>query len=917
MTTLPTPEDRALPTTRVVVAVLDVEGGSFERSVSSVRSSVYEIDRIVVVGQESFEDLERFDSVADLVDALEPSVDVVWLLHSDARPRPDALSSLVIEMDRSQASLVGSKIVGSDGASLESVGSATDVFGEPYSGLDPDEVDLEQYDVVRDVAFVSGVSALVRRDLLRGLGGIDRAIPPMAAGQDLSQRARLGGGRVMIVPSSEVIHDAECAEVVASWRERAGRFRSMMKVYGLVTLVWMIPIASMIGLLDGFVRLFLRQPRILGEHIMVFFWNVWKLPSTISSRRRVRSIRQAGDEELFRYQLPGSVLIRNLASDLGERFGWVIDSEPGVVTEEELVSETSRSVPVVVAVSLVAVFLAARGLIFSRLPATGFSLPLATDWLGVLESYAGSWNPAGLGSLDPVHPSVAFSAALQGLTGGWTGVTALISGAALVSGILGVGRLSGRLGLTGVSRYIAGIATVIGPFTVAIGNAGDWAGLVAVGVFPWFVDRSIAVWPSTWRGRAGRVATLFVVAAVLGSFAPVALIAGAVTVIVVAAFTPGVGSSALLTMILTLDLGVLAIAPYIAGVSPDAFFSGGADVDLVIGPVVGGALVLAALTIMMAGSRQAFRLAGIGLTVVTLATGVALFDVGGDATIAAAVAGSLGSGLIVAAALAIDLERSTLATSVQAVGLAAGLLVIGSSLLVIGNGRQGLPPDAWSQRLDFISGLSEDVDAVRTLVVGLPESLPGDARLGEGYAYRLVTGNVPTLDQARLAPPRVGDRSLHGVLERVALGDELRPGELLAPFAVEWVVVMDRSRFGDALGAQLDLTEVPLAEGVRVFRNDSFQPRVTTDGAPWDATHAGAVGTPDPDLRVRIADNASVRFGPEWSQDDWANTVSGSEGEITYEPVPIRRSLAVGVAALFVISIVAAVIGRDPRVTAS
>ncbi len=913
MTTLPTPEDRALPTTRVVVAVLDVEGGSFERSVSSVRASVYEIDRIVVIGPDTFEGLDRFDSVADLVDALESSVDVVWLLHSDARPRPDALSSLVVEMDRNQASLVGSKIIAADGTRLESVGSATDVFGEPYSGLDPDEVDLEQYDVVRDVAFVSGVSTLVRRDLLRGLGGIDRSMPPIAAGQDLSQRARLGGGRVMIVPSSEVLHDADCAELVPSWRERAGRFRSMMKVYGIVTLIWMIPIASFIGLFDGFVRLFLRQPRILGEHVMVFLWNIWRLPSTFSARRRVRSIRQAGDEELFRYQLPGSVLIRNLASELGERFGWVIDSEPGVVTEEELVSETSRSVPVVVAAALVAVFLAARGIVFSDLPATRFSLPLAGDWLAVLQGYAGSWNPAGLGSLDPVHPSVAFVAAVQGFAGGWTGVTTIISGAALVSGVIGVGRLSGRLGLTGVSRYVAGIAAVIGPFAVAIGEAGDWAGLVAIGVFPWFIDRSIAVWPATWRGRVGRVATLFAVAAVLGSFAPVALVAGAVTVIVVAAFTPGVGSSSLLTMILALDLGALAVSPYIAGVSPDAFFSGGADVDLVIGPVVGGAMVIAAVTAMVAGSAQAFRLAGIGISVVILGTGVALFDVGGDATIAAAVAASLGTGLIVAAALAIDLERSTIATSIQAIGLAAAVLVLGSSLLVIGNGRQGLPSDAWSDRLDFVTGLSGDPDSVRTLVVGLPASMPGDARLGDGYAYRVVTGEVPTLDQARLSPMRIGDRALQEALEHIVLGDELRPGEMLAPFAIEWVVVMDRSRFADAFGAQLDLTEVPLAEGVRVFRNDSYEPRVTTDGAPWEATYAGASGSADADLTVRIADNASVRFGPDWEQDDWANMVSGAVGEITYEPVPLRRSLAIGVAALFAMSIIGAVVGRDPK----
>src|SRR5690606_11489706 len=185
---------------------------------------------------------------AEFVTGLDAAVDLVWIVHGDARPRPDALGALVAEMDRSEASLVGPKVI--DAATLdrlESVGSATDVFGEPYSGLDADEVDLEQYDVVRDVAFVSAVSMLVRRDLVRGLRGIDPLLPPVAAGMDFSQRARIAGGRVMVAPSSEVLHSRTCREEVASWREWAGRMRSMLKVYRLITLAWVVPIGTLLG----------------------------------------------------------------------------------------------------------------------------------------------------------------------------------------------------------------------------------------------------------------------------------------------------------------------------------------------------------------------------------------------------------------------------------------------------------------------------------------------------------------------------------------------------------------------------------------------------------------------------------------------------------------------------------------------
>lgn len=911
MTSVSPPTERALGTTRVVAAVLAVHGGVVQRAVDAVRSSVYEVERIAVIAGTAAEETSRHNSLAALMETLDPSVDVVWILHSDAVPRPDALGALVTEMERNDASLVGSKIMGMDGEKLESVGAATDVFGEPYSGLDPEEVDLEQYDVVRDVAMVSGVSTLVRRDLLRGLGGIDDVVPPGASGQDLSQRARLAGGRVMIVPSSEVLHIGNCREDVAVWRLRAGRFRSMLKVYGPLTLLWMIPLAVVVGLFDGIARLFLRQPKALFEQIMVIVWNLTKLPGTLAARFRVRAIRQVGDEELFRYQLPGSVLLRNLGTDIGERFGWVIDSEPGLITEQELESESSRAVPVVIAISLVLLGIASRSLLVGSMPASRFALPLEADWLGVLSSYAGSWNPAGLGSLQPVHPSVALSAVIQGALAGWSGATQVMTVLALIGGVIGFGRLTDRLGLSGPSRYLATVVMFLGPFAALIGAAGDWAGLLALGAFPWFVDLSIAKWPSGWVGRIGRVGAIFVAAALLGSAAPVALLTGVAAVVAISLFHGGVGASSLLTAVLALDLGVFAISPYVAGITSDSFWMGGATVELKLGPFTGGALIIAGVVSALSGSGSARRAAGAGLTMVVAATAGGLFSLTGETSGAAAILGAIGAALVVAAAFAIDLERKPLSVALQSVGLVAAIFVLATSLLPIGPGRIGLPSDEWSERLDFVASLSDDPEAVRSLVVGLPDSLPGDSRIGRGYAYRLISSDQATSAEARLAPMRIGDGVLAETLARIDLGDELRPGQQLADFGVGWVVVLDRMPFADLLSAQLDLTEVGLVPGVRVFRNDAFVPRITTSSGTWDAGYVGATGRADPAGTVRLADNASVRFGPNWEQDSWANSVSGIDGEITYRPIPMRRSLAYWVAGVFAASLIAAVALRE------
>src|SRR3972149_6014690 len=101
-----------------------------------------------------------------------------------------------------------------------SVGYATDVFNAPYSGLQQGDLDQAQFDVIRDVAAVSDASMLIRRDLFRGLGGVDPTMPPTSAAIDFCQRARLRGGRVVVVPSSVVRYEGP--DPAPRWRGGAG-----------------------------------------------------------------------------------------------------------------------------------------------------------------------------------------------------------------------------------------------------------------------------------------------------------------------------------------------------------------------------------------------------------------------------------------------------------------------------------------------------------------------------------------------------------------------------------------------------------------------------------------------------------------------------------------------------------------------
>lgn len=905
--------DRAAPpeVARVVAAVLWVDDEGLVATLDAVGRQVYEVAEIVVVGGPDRPPggPRRAASFSTFVAELGPEVDLVWVLHGDARPRPDALGALVDESERNSASLVGSKVLdASDPSKLESVGTATDAFGEPYSGLDPGEVDLEQYDVIRDVAFVAGVSLLVRRDLLKGLRGLDPLLPPVAAGMDLSQRARIAGSRVMVVPSSEVLHARRCGHDVATWRELAGRQRAMLKAYRWVSLLWVVPVGTVVAIVDGFLRLAMGKPRPLLDFARSVVWNAIHLPSLVTSRRALDRVRASRDEELFRYQIAGSLRLRSLVADLGERLGLTVDAEPG--REEETPEEEVRLVgPIVAALVLLVVGLATRRLWLGGPPASGFSLPASSEVLSVLRSWAGGWNAAGLGSPEPLHPSAAGVAAVQAMLGGWSGAQGVIAAGSTALGVLGAGRLLARVGVVGPSRHLAGAVLMLGPFAGRLGAGSSWAGLVALGGLPWMVDAVIAPWPPGWRRRTGRVGVIVVASALTAAGAPLAVLVAPSAALLAWALVPTVGRGAVLRGLMAAALGAVLVSPYLLAVSWDRLSAGGPHIDLRLSAVAGILLLVAALAATLFAPLPHRAVAGWGGVMAAVAAGAAAVpDAGGEVAVALAALGSLGAAMVVGAALPVG-SGGAVATTAGAVSSAAcvGLLVL--AVAAVPAGRGWLPADEWSGTLDFAASLAPPSGPDRVLIIGSPESLPGESRLGPGFAYRLVWGAAPTLDQAWLNRPLPGDEALALAIDEAQLAGSVRPGEILAPFAIRWLVVLDGAPVTAMLDAQVDLAEIPVSPGVRVFENLAARPRA--DAPSWTSERVEASGPPVES--VRLADNADPGWRPGGRAEGWFTVLDGSGGEIGYRPDPLRLGAAWLSLAVLVAGIAAALWGRERR----
>jgi GT2 family glycosyltransferase len=99
------------------------------------------------------------------------------------------------------------------------------------------ERDQAQHDTYREVAYVTGASLAVRRDLLDAIGLLDEGFPMYYDDLDLALAAQRHGYKVVYVPSSVVLHfetfGTERNSKRYYYQYHRGRIRFLLKNYGL------------------------------------------------------------------------------------------------------------------------------------------------------------------------------------------------------------------------------------------------------------------------------------------------------------------------------------------------------------------------------------------------------------------------------------------------------------------------------------------------------------------------------------------------------------------------------------------------------------------------------------------------------------------------------------------------------------
>ena len=917
--TIPTPP---FPRPRVLAVVLVRGGDDIAGVLRSIETQVYEPDDVVVVTHRPLgppaeaTSPRRVETMAQALAMTETEVEYLWILDSRTTARPDALAALVSTADQVEASVVGSKILDvGNPEQLLSVGGATDVFGFPYTGLDRGELDQEQFDVIRDVAYVEPASMLVRRDLAEGLGGLDRKLPYIASGLDLCQRARVVGGRVVVAPTSEVFTRASGEDRVYTWREQAGRLRVMLKTYSGVTLLWSVPGLFLLGLVTGLYRAARGSFRAPADWLRTWLWNALHLPSTMVARRRARAISMAVDTELFRFQVKGSVELRAVASELGALLGSDTDSDEDYRIHDSSPASWQRPAMVAAVLGVGFVLALTRSILVEGLPATGFVLPLADSAWNTLRAYAGGWHLGGLGSPEPMHPSVGATAAVQLLLGNRAALAAtLLTVGSAASGLVGTVVLVRRTGMGHGARLASAAVFVAGFPMVFLAGQGYWPGMLAMGGLPWALAAIVSPAPAGILGWIGRLARIGLTTAWSAMFAPVLILVPLFFGIVWALATRV--HTGLVTALVGSLSALPVLLPWAITRDPAGLVGGGVPFHLEPAWWAWVPALVAGLASVFSGRGRPMTVAATGLMIGSAGFLVARagnLGAGRELTTAGVLITGLGMALIVAGALdgPSTLEEAGFPRRVLArVGMGAAVLVGLSTLVALPAGRLGLPDDRFDV-LAFAESRAQAHGPDRILLAGPGDTLPGESRrLPDGTAYRLVAG-VLDYPQAWLPQPLEGDAALEATLEGLLAREELRPGELLAPYGIRWVILTDRTRLNETLLAQLDLRPLSglfVSESGGAWENQADAYRaVTSLGVPWSWVAPDYRGRPYGST-VRVSENADPRWGPgTWEEEGWANRLAARSGTAVFGGVESHRRLAqaagVWVVVLFVLAL--------------
>lgn len=517
MDTLPADSDAPASLPSVVAIVVAHDPGSwFEATMASLAEQDYDQLAVLVI------DAGSTVPVRDRVAAVFPSALVrrleenpgygaatnegvamvqgapfLLLCHDDVELAPDTVRVLVEEAYRSNAGLLGPKLVRWDAPrEILQLGLAVDKTGYATPRVDRGEFDQEQHDAVRDVFALPSACLLVRADLYQALGGFDEGIDFLGDDVDLCWRAQVAGARVVVAPDARVCH----LEALGDRRhiddrrklQARHRLRTSMVCYGFVHRLRVLPQAAILAFTEIVYALVVGRGRQARDVAGAWLWNLRRHGSIRRARRRLATVRQVPDGEVRPLQAAGFGRLNALARGQIGRTGDDRLTSMGTAGRDlanffrEGPSRASAIVWIAVGVFLV---VGSRHLITREIPAIGQFADFPGSPTDLVRQWASGWSAAGLGSEAPNPTGFGVLGAMGYLFVGAMGLLRKV----LVLGLLPLGAFGAwRLLAPTRSRWTRLVVLIVYVTVPVAYNAvalGHWGGLILYAAAPWLLAR--------------------------------------------------------------------------------------------------------------------------------------------------------------------------------------------------------------------------------------------------------------------------------------------------------------------------------------------------------------------------------------------------------------------------------------------
>lgn len=862
------------------------------------------------------------------------------LCHDDVEFRPGAVQALVEEAFRSNAGIVGAKLVESDRPDrLQSLGWFVDKFGFPWSIVDAGEMDQAQHDAVREVFVVSTAAMLVRCDLFADLGGLNPQMGGGGEALDLCWRARIAGARTVVMPAAVAAHrgDAALGDEVPSRRlALRHQARAVLTNYTPLHLLRVLPQSLLLAFIDFWFAVVRGRFEAAVDVSAAIGWNIAHLPAAIRDRGRVKRLRRADDDEIRAQQIRGSAWIRSVVQSLrsdGDRS--ISEAFAARARGLQGTGDYSGYWTVAAAFGIALVWLVgSRGLISGGVPVVREFTPIGSS-IELLREWWTGWRSTGLGTSSAAPSSLGLLGGLAGVSLGSTGlVRTLLVLLPLLLGPLGAWRL--LRAASPPARTAASVAYFVNPLPFNAIAEGRLQALVLYGLAPWVLARLCRVAGliqgddavPVARGREVRGLALLV--ALGATFAPITAVVTLAFALLVAALAGGrgagrgavgrvlavAGASVLVAALVHLPWTLSLLSgsnrwQLLVGASPSRLAPSSLREALVFatGPHGGwfsvGLLAVGVVPLLTAnGRRFRWSLLAAALVVMSWVGVVAAARLAPSIPlpstelllVPAALGLALGAGAAVSA-----FERDVVGAGFglgQIVSVLGGLgLVIASLPLTLDmvNGRWLAPRSDLDVAVSSLRGKALPKDRVLWLGDGDVLGAQGWS-LGGGANFVLTDG--PDTSPASWWPQAAGpaERRVASILAEAARGERVRLGHDLAAFSVRYVVVAERlaplpygnrvialnSPLRTRLAEQIDLDIVDAAPGITVYENPLVRPIRAT------ATQGGESRPALVDSARPTAFTGPVRDGETLSV---ATALDGTWSlEVDGRDVPLRRA---------------------------